>query len=147
MEDETREEYLEAVYKLMIEGREDKVKTGKLAKVLSVSPPTVTEVLPLLEKEGFIEYEPYYGVSLTPKGEELGREIVRKHRVLEVFLNRYFTIERNEIHEKACQMEHIFNMKMINEMCKNLGAPERCPHGKIIPPCDEDYCPIEGDED
>ncbi|MGM0509934.1 MAG: iron dependent repressor, metal binding and dimerization domain protein, partial [Thermoplasmatota archaeon] len=80
------------------------------------------------------------------KGEELGREIVRKHRVLEVFLNRYFTISRTDIHEKACQMEHIFNMKMINEMCKNLGAPERCPHGKPIPPCEEVNCPVEGDD-
>lgn len=138
---------MEAIFKLALQKDEEKesVKTGEIAGHIGLSPPTVTEVLPVLEEEGYITYEPYYGVRLTEEGRKIGERIVRTHRVLEVFLDQYFSIDEDKIHEKACQMEHIFDIDMINEMCKRLGAPKRCPHGKLIPECHIDGCPVEGD--
>lgn len=144
MNKDTKEEYLEALYKLYTNS--ESIKTGKIAEALEVSPPTVTEVLPVLEEEGYLKYKPYYGVKLTDKGLEEGRRLVRTHRVLEVFLDKYFSLDKSRIHEKACQMEHIFDMDMINLICKRMGAPEVCPHGKKIPPCDLEECPVGDDE-
>lgn len=147
MNKETKEEYLEILFKLAKGKEDDRIKTGQIAKELGLKPPTVTEVLPKLEEEGLLEYIPYHGVRLKDKGKEMGKNIVRTHRVLEVFLKRYFDLEDDILHEKACQMEHIFDEKMINEMCRRLGVPEECPHGNDIPPCKEVECPVEGDED
>ncbi len=142
MNRETREEYLETIYKISGGSVDRPVHTGEIAKKMELSPPTVTEILPLLEKEGYLRYKPYHGVKLTQKGRHLGMTIVRNHRVLEVFLDQYFSISKDKIHEKACQMEHIFDKDMINEMCKRLGAPTKCPHGNDIPECDKENCPF-----
>ncbi|MBS3816672.1 MAG: metal-dependent transcriptional regulator [Candidatus Thermoplasmatota archaeon] len=147
MNKETREEYLETLYKLSLKADGKKIKTGEIAEELGVKPPTVTEVLPRLEEEGCLEYRPYQGVKLTGKGLTEGKRIVRTHRVIEVFLDEYFSISGQTLHEKACEMEHIFDLEMINEMCERLGAPEECPHGNEIPPCDIEICPVEGDRD
>ncbi len=137
---ETMEEYMEAIYKLADGSQEKKVKTGEIAAKMGISPPSVTEVLPTLEQEALINYEPYYGITLTEKGLEMGMNVVRKHRVLEVFLEEYFSLDKDEMHEKACKMEHIFSKEMIDEMCRRLGAPNKCPHGRDIPSCDKDNC-------
>lgn len=142
MNKETCEEYLEAIYKLSGASCKSAVKTGEIAKEMGLSPPTVTEILPLLEKEGYLTYKPYYGVKLTEKGMIMGMGIVRKHRVLEVFLDRYFSLDTDDMHDKACQMEHIFDMDMIDEMCKRLGGPTECPHGNEIPGCNKESCPL-----
>ncbi len=144
MNEETKEEYLEALYKLSLSQERDKIKTGQIAKKMKISPPSVTEVLQKLEKESFIEYRPYYGVELTKKGREEGKRIVRIHRVLEVFLDEFFNIPEEEIHDKACELEHIFDMDMVDEICERLGAPSTCPHGKKIPECTSKSCPVEG---
>ncbi len=143
MRKENKEEYLETLYKLYEEGKKDKIKTGEIAEHLDVSPPTVTEVLPLLEEDGYLEYIPYYGVKLTEKGYNEGKRIVRSHRVLEVFLKKYFSLDDEVLHEKACQMEHIFTEDMIDIICEELGRPNRCPHGNEIPECGKDCCPID----
>ncbi len=140
MKKETEEEYLETLYKLYKDSKEDKIKTGEIADHLGVSPPTVTEVLPMLEEKGYLEYIPYYGVKLSDKGHKEGERIVRSHRVLEVFLFRYFSLEHEILHEKACQLEHIFNSEMIDILCDKLGRPKRCPHGNEIPTCGQNCC-------
>ncbi len=147
MNRETREEYLEAIFKLSGGSKEHSVRTGEIAKEMGYSPPSVTEVLQNLKEEGYIEYKPYYGVKLTDKGREVGKRIVRTHRVLEVFLDRYFSLPPEDMHDKACQMEHIFDIEMIDEMCERLGAPEVCPHGNEIPSCGKVSCPMGDDED
>ena len=142
MNKETREEYLETIYKISGGSTEKSVHTGEIAKEMGLAPPSVTEVLPMLEESGYISYKPYYGVKLTEKGRKEGMQILRTHRVLEVFLERYFSLEPDAMHEKACQMEHIFDSDMIDEMCKRLGAPNKCPHGNEIPGCNKDNCPV-----
>lgn len=134
MKKETKEEYLETLYKLYKDGERDTIKTGEIAEHLEVSPPTVTEVLPMLESEGYLEYNPYYGVKLTEEGFNEGKRIVRSHRILEVFLKNYFSLDEEILHDKACQMEHIFDAEMINILENELGNPETCPHGNKIPP-------------
>ncbi len=147
MEKESKEEYLEALYKLTLKNEGENIKTGEIAEKLGVSPPTVTEVLPKLEDDGLIRYYPYHGVEITEEGKDIGKDIVRAHRVLEVFLKQFFSLDDERLHEKACEMEHIFDMEMIDEMCERLGAPKRCPHGKTIPSCGKEICPLEGDGD
>jgi len=133
MNKETKEEYLEALYKLSLKKGEKKIKTGEIAEQLQVSSPSVTEVLPKLEEEGFLTYRPYHGVELTEKGRKEGRRIVRTHRVLEVFLDDFFDIPEDEIHDKACELEHIFDTNMIDDLCERMGNPDVCPHGGKIP--------------
>ncbi len=143
MNKETKEEYLETLYKLSSNREEDKIKTGQIAEHLGISSPSVTEVLQKLDEEDLIEYRPYYGVELTEKGRKGGKRIVRTHRVLEVFLDEFFTIPKEEIHEKACELEHIFDTGMVDEICDRLGAPPTCPHGNEIPSCSYEECPVE----
>lgn len=142
MKKETKEEYLETLYKLSLED-DSPVKTGEIAKDLNVSSPSVTEILPKLEEEGYVVYRPYHGVELTEKGLKEGRRIVRTHRVLEVFLEEFFDISDDEMHEKACELEHIFDLQMIDEICERMGAPSVCPHGNKIPTCTDKDCPLE----
>jgi len=143
MNKETKEEYLETLYKLSMKDEDREVKTGEIAEDLSVSSPSVTEILPKLEEEGYVVYEPYHGVKLTEKGRREGRRIVRTHRVLEVFLDEFFEISDDKMHEKACELEHIFDMGMIDEICERMGAPSKCPHGNEIPTCVNEDCPVE----
>ncbi|MEF8873398.1 MAG: metal-dependent transcriptional regulator [Candidatus Thermoplasmatota archaeon] len=145
MNQETREEYLEALYKISLKGQKHKIKTGEIAEKMGISAPSVTEVLHKLEEEGLIEYRPYHGVELTAKGRGEGKRIVRTHRVLEVFLDEFFSIPEKDIHDKACELEHIFDTDMVDEICERLGAPSACPHGNEIPDCGEQTCPIDGD--
>jgi len=144
MNKETKEEYLETLYKLSLESEDRKVKTGEIAEDLSVSSPSVTEILPKLEEEGYVVYRPYHGVELTGKGRKEGRKIVRTHRVLEVFLDQFFDISDDKMHEKACELEHIFDMEMIDEICERMDAPSVCPHGNKIPSCARNDCPLDG---
>ncbi len=146
MNPETREEYLEALYKISLKEKKDRIKTGEIAEHMGISSPSVTEVLQKLEEEDLIEYRPYHGVELTEKGREEGKRIVRIHRVLEVFLDEFFNIPEEDIHAKACELEHIFDMDMVDDICKRLGAPSVCPHGKEIPKCGSERCPIETED-
>ncbi len=140
MKRETEEEYLETMYKLYKGSKGDNIKTGEIADHLGVSPPTVTEVLPKLEEESYIEYIPYHGVKLTEKGYTEGERIVRSHRILEVFLKKYFSLDEEILHDKACQLEHIFDAEMIDILCEKLGRPSNCPHGNEIPSCNDESC-------
>lgn len=142
MNKETKEEYLETLYKLSSKEGKEKIKTSEIAEDLSISSPSVTEILPKLEQEGYIIYQPYHGVELTDKGRKEGRKIVRTHRVLEVFLDEFFDISDDKMHEKACELEHIFDMEMIDEICERMGAPSVCPHGNEIPSCPNEDCPV-----
>ncbi len=142
MKKETKEEYLETLYKLSLENDEDKIKTGEIADDLNISSPSVTEVLPKLEKNNYIKYLPYQGVELTEKGKKEGCRILRTHRVLEVFLDEFFDIPEEEIHKKACELEHIFDMNMIENISERLSEPKTCPHGGKIPSCKSNDCPV-----
>jgi len=96
------EEYLEAIYRKKEKG--EKARTNDLAQEIRVSPASVSEMLSRLARKGLVRYEPYKSVRLTKKGEEIGKRITEKHRLIEKFLA--FLGIRENIHEEACVLEH-----------------------------------------
>ncbi len=120
MVSENVEEYLEAIYRL-IEKKEE-LTTTNIAKILKVSPPSVSEMLKKLDKRGYLNYEPYKGVTLTKKGRELGAMILRKHRLLEKFLER-LGLSKNRIHEEACKLEHSISEELEKAIEKQISEP------------------------
>jgi len=130
------EEYLETLYSLEEEGRQ--ATTTEIARRLGFSPPSVTEMLTRLAREGYILYEPYRGATLTDEGRRLARKITRKHRILERFLHDILKIRKERAHTQACAMEHALSDEAENGLCKMLHYPDTCPDGKPIPVCDRD---------
>jgi len=133
MPKEQIEEYLEAIYD--IAGKDGKAKTTEIAQRLKNAPASVTEVLQRMSRNGLINYEPYQGVSLTKKGENIVTRIKRKHRLLEVFLEKFLHLPKEHIHDQACKMEHVIDDETEQALCKTLGMPTECPDGLPIPPC------------
>jgi DtxR family Mn-dependent transcriptional regulator len=134
MESESVEEYLEAIYKCNEKG--EPARTTELAEKLKIAPPSVTEMIKKLANEGFVEYEPYKGAILTGKGIALAQKIVRKHRLLECFLQDILGIKREKVHDEACKLEHSLSDEASAALCKVLNKPITCSDDeKTIPPC------------
>ncbi|WP_321506504.1 metal-dependent transcriptional regulator [uncultured Methanoregula sp.] len=133
MTSEQLEEYLESI--LDIEAKEGIAKTSAIAKCLKVTPASVTEALQVLSEKGFVNYEPYKGATLTDLGREMARKVKRRHRLLEVFLTDVLHINRENVHDEACKMEHTLSDETECALCKLLKAPARCPHGSLIEAC------------
>ncbi len=128
------EDYLKAIYTL--EQREGQVRTVALAEVLSVKPPTVTAMLKTLSNFKFIEYEPYRGVELTEKGRLIALEIVRHHRLIELYLVEALGFSWDEVHAEAEVLEHFISEKLEARIAEYLGNPTHDPHGDPIPALD-----------
>ncbi len=88
-----------------------------------------------MHRDGLVKYEPYQGVSLTATGVKAATMIKRKHRLLEVFLDKILHLPKENIHDQACKMEHVITDETEQAICKTLGSPTECPHGSTIPPC------------
>ena len=129
---EFEDEYLETLYEFNERIPGERVRNGELAKYLSVSPASATEMIQRLAKNGFVDYVPYKGAMLTEKGLEHGMMMKRRHRLAEVLLTQ-LPFE-GDVHETACRLEHAFNDDL--EVCISLllGNPETDPSGKTIPP-------------
>jgi DtxR family Mn-dependent transcriptional regulator len=134
MASEQLEEYLESI--LDIEEKDGIAKTSAIAKCMKVAPASVTEALQTLSDKGFVHYEPYKGATLTELGREMARKVKRRHRLLEVFLSDVLHINRDNVHDEACKMEHTLSDETECALCKLLKAPARCPHGSLIEACD-----------
>lgn len=130
---EHTEEYLEAIYD--IAGQYGTAKTTEIAEHLKNAPASVTEVFQRMKKKGLVRYESHKGVSLTPKGYKVALKMKRKHRLLEVFLDKMLHLPQKNIHEQACKMEHTLTDETETALCKTLKGPTVCPHGSPIPPC------------
>jgi DtxR family Mn-dependent transcriptional regulator len=125
------EDYLKHIYQLQSTGR--KVNTSTLAGVLNVSPASVSEMVSKLSKPGWIENTPYKGFSLTKEGENIAVNLVRKHRLIEVFLHQHLGYSWDEVHNEAERFEHVCSDKFINKLDEYLGFPQIDPHGDPIP--------------
>jgi DtxR family Mn-dependent transcriptional regulator len=136
MASEQLEEYLESI--LDIEETEGIAKTSAIARCMKVAPASVTGALQTLADKGLVHYEPYKGAYLTDPGREMARKVKRRHRLLEVFLSDVLHINRDNVHEEACRMEHTLSDETEYALCKMLNAPARCPHGSLIEACDRD---------
>jgi len=129
------EEYLESLYTLTQDGKV--AGTTEMSKRLKIAPASVTEMLRKLAVSGYVNYSPYQGVTLTPKGFEMAEKMTRKHRLLERFLHDMLGIGNDKVHEEACEMEHALSDETERALCQTLKSPDKCPDDeKVIPPCD-----------
>ena len=132
----TVENYVKAIYQLSNPDRNDPISTGKLAAKLSVSPGTVTSMLKTLKESELADYMPYEGVRLTEAGRELALRVLRRHRLIELFLVRTLNLTWDEVHEEAENMEHAVSDLLIDRIDEFLGNPSADPHGDPIPRAD-----------
>lgn len=128
----TEENYLKAVYHLGKYGKEI-VNTNAIADVLDTKASSVTDMVKKLAEKEYLDYKKYQGARLTKKGIDVAVNIVRKHRLWEVFLVDKLNFTWDEVHEIAEQLEHIKSEKLINELDAFLKFPTHDPHGDPIP--------------
>jgi len=132
------EEYMEAIYNLTRNGQI--ATTSAISKRLNIAPASVTEMLRKLADEEYVEYSPYQGVILTPKGLDTGEKITRKHRLLERFLHDTLKMGNDKVHNEACAMEHALSDEAERALCQALKIPDKCPDDeKLIPACNLDF--------
>ena len=128
------EDYLKAIYKL--QKTDEPVRTFDLAAQLNVKPPTVTAMLKTLSDLKLIVHKPYRGVELTKDGERIALEIVRHHRLIELYLVKALGFSWDEVHEEAEILEHFISEKLEAKIAAYLGDPTHDPHGDPIPAFD-----------
>ena len=131
----TVENYLKAIYQgqLQLARGARLVSMGQVAGALGVTPGTATTMVKALAEAGLAEYEPYSGVRLTPAGEKLAGLVLRRHRLVELFLVRVMGMNWDEVHEEAEQLEHVVSDRLIDRIDAMLGQPTHDPHGDPIP--------------
>ena len=129
----TVEDYLKCILLAEQEAPDQPVSTGQIAVALEVAPGTVTAMLKTLAGSGLVSYEPYSGVSLTDPGRRLAVHVLRRHRLVELFLVRVMGLDWAEVHDEAELLEHAVSDRIIERMDAMLGGPEVDPHGDPIP--------------
>jgi DtxR family Mn-dependent transcriptional regulator len=125
------QDYLKTIYTL--EQPESGVSTNAIAEALGVRPASVTGMIKKLASMDFVEYTPYQGARLTPRGEKIALEVVRHHRLLEVFLNEVLGYSWDEVHPEADRLEHFISEDFEDRLAAHLGHPVTDPHGDPIP--------------
>lgn len=127
------EDYLKQV--LMIEQRDPgaRASNGALASALGVSPASVTTMVKTLAESGLVDYEAYGGARLTASGRQLALHVLRRHRLIELFLVRVLGLDWSEVHEEAERLEHAVSDRVVERIDELLGRPEADPHGHPIP--------------
>lgn len=132
---ETEENYIKAVFSLLPEKADDKgrVHTNAIAQRLGTSAASVTDMVKRLADKDLLAYTPYRGVNLTEKGKKIALNIVRKHRLWEVFLVEKLHFSWDNVHDAAEQLEHVKSPELIRRLDAFLGFPKFDPHGDPIP--------------
>ena len=127
----SQEDYLSAIYKYQDD--QGRIKPNIIAEKLGVSNAAVTDMLRKLSKEKYVNYEKYKSINLTEKGRAYARNMVRRHRIWEVFLNQVVGMPWDKVHDEAHRLEHSSSDELINRMEEMLEFPEYDPHGDPIP--------------
>lgn len=128
----SEENYLKAIYHLESDSKKG-ISTNAIAKSLETKASSVTDMVKKLSEKEVVIYKKYQGVTLTELGKKTAANIVRKHRLWEVFLVERLNFSWDEVHEVAEQLEHIKSPKLINQLDSLLGFPTHDPHGDPIP--------------
>ncbi|PZX54147.1 metal-dependent transcriptional regulator [Algoriphagus chordae] len=131
MASQTEENYLKSLFNLANEKNE--VNISELATQMQVSLPTVNSMVKTLQKNGWLIYEKYKPVIITPEGKKVAALVIRKHRLTEMFLVNKMGFGWEEVHEIAEQVEHIHAPKFFERMDEMMGFPTIDPHGSPIP--------------
>lgn len=136
MASSTVEDYLKRIYLEQATSRDRLVSMGRLAKRMAVAPGTATAMVKALAESRLLDYEPYAGVRLTRSGRKLALRILRRHRVIELFLVEVLGMDWAEVHEEAERLEHAVSERVLDCMDQYLGSPAFDPHGDPIPRAD-----------
>jgi DtxR family transcriptional regulator, Mn-dependent transcriptional regulator len=132
----TVENYVKAIFNICSRGADRAAATGEVANALNVSPGTVTSMLKSLDESGLVSYTPYEGVRLTETGSSLALRILRRHRLIELFLTQTLSLSWDEVHNDAEQLEHAITDFLVDRIDERLGHPKFDPHGDPIPASD-----------
>jgi DtxR family Mn-dependent transcriptional regulator len=131
----TVENYLKAIYagEATLPMGQRLLPMGQVAAAVGVAPGTATTMVKALAESGLVEYEPYTGVALTAAGQKLAALVLRRHRLIELFLVRVMGYSWDEVHDEAELLEHVVTDRLIDRIDEMLGRPETDPHGDPIP--------------
>lgn len=124
------QDYLKTIYKLEETGL---VSTTAIAKELNISGASVTGMLKRLSTMKLVDYNSYKGVKLTTEGRKIALEIIRHHRLLELYLKEALGFSLEKVHDEACRLEHVISPEFVEKINELLGNPEFDPHGHPIP--------------
>jgi DtxR family transcriptional regulator, Mn-dependent transcriptional regulator len=130
---EAVENYAKAIYALQRRGNGDPVSTNDLADRLDVTPASASGMIKRLADLELVAHVPYRGVQLTPKGERLALEVVRHHRLLELYLAETLGLHVDAVHDEADRLEHVISEELEARIDRALGFPTHDPHGDPIP--------------
>src|SRR5215212_4124336 len=125
------EDYLKAIYLLRAKGGE--VNNSALAHHLDVSPASATNMVKKLAELALVEYEPYQSVALTENGERVALEVLRHHRLLELYLHQKLKLPWDQVHAEAEKLEHVISEVLEDAIARALDNPTVDPHGDPIP--------------
>jgi DtxR family transcriptional regulator, Mn-dependent transcriptional regulator len=129
----TVEDYLKTILLAEEELPGSLVATGRIAAALQVVPGTATSMVKTLAESGLVTHEPYSGVRLTEAGRLLAAHVLRRHRLVELFLVEVMGLDWSEVHQEAERLEHVISERLLERMDEMLGRPEVDPHGDPIP--------------
>ena len=127
----SQEDYLKALY--LLNGHEHPIPTRDLAQRLGISSPSVSEMVTRLSAQGLVEHDRYRGQQLTREGRKVALELIRHHRLLEMFLVQVLGYSWDEVHDEADRLEHVISERMEERIFELLGHPQLDPHGHVIP--------------
>lgn len=125
------EDYLKTIFAL--EQEESPVSTSRISAARSVKPGSATSMVQRLHKLNLVDYEKHYGVTLTKAGREIALEVIRHHRLVELYLMEALGFSWDEVHEQADLLEHVISEKLEERIAAALNHPEFDPHGDPIP--------------
>jgi DtxR family transcriptional regulator, Mn-dependent transcriptional regulator len=125
------QDYLREIYKL--QASSPRVGTSTLARRLGVKPPSATAMVKKLAARGLVDHQPYRGVRLTRRGERIALEVLRHHRLLELYLARTLEVGLDAVHAEADRLEHALSETLEERIDNALGSPTEDPHGDPIP--------------
>ena len=134
-----QDDYLKSLY--LLGGDSRPVPTGELARRLGISPASVSEMVGRLTEQGLVSHDRYRGQQLTAEGRTSALELVRHHRLLEMFLVQVLGFSWDEVHEEAERLEHVISERMEERIFELLGRPDLDPHGHAIPSRDGEISP------
>jgi len=133
MPSSTVEDYLKQIYLEQQHAPDELVSMGKLASAMGVVPGTATTMIKTLADSGLVIYEPRTGTKLTPGGRQLALHVLRRHRLIELFLVKVLGLDWSEVHAEAEHLEHAISDKVLERLDALLGNPSVDPHGDPIP--------------
>ncbi len=135
------EDYLKTIY--LLQQRAGGASTNAIAETLSVKPASVTGMVKKLAEMKLVRHAPYQGVTLTAAGEKIALEVVRHHRLIELFLIETLGYTWDEVHQEADRLEHVISEDFEDRVARRLGDPAIDPHGDPIPAKDGSVADVE----